>query len=206
MRARVLGQGPLARALAERLGEAGPPELVVDARVALEEKAYPADLPLGLPVLTLVWGHSATLARTRYPQASEVVGFSLVPPLEPGRLAELSAPLGEAVPAWARGFFAALGYASEVIPDQAGGVGFRVLAMLANEAASALAEGVGDEEGIDRAMRLGTRYPRGPFAWARALGLPELLAGLEGLFSELGEDRYRPDPLLKKAAAVGKWR
>ncbi len=206
MRARVLGQGPLARALAERLGDAGSPQVVVDVRVALSEKTYPVDLPPGLPVLTLTWGHSATLARARYTQASEVVGFSLVPPLEPGRLVELSVPLGETVPDWAKDFFAALGYASEVIPDQAGGVGFRILAMLVNEAASALAEGVGDEEGIDRAMRLGTRYPRGPLAWARDMGLPQLLAGLEGLFAELGEDRYRPDPLLKKAAAVGKWR
>ncbi len=206
MRARVLGQGPLARALAERLGDAGSPQVVVDARVALDEKAFPVDLPPGLPVLTLTWGHSATLARARYPQAPEVVGFSLVPPLEPGRLVELSAPLGEAVPVWARDFFAALGFAAEVIPDQAGGVGFRILAMLVNEAASALAEGVGDEEGIDRAMRLGTRYPRGPLAWGRVMGLSQLLAGLEGLFAELGEDRYRPDPLLRKAAAVGKWR
>ncbi len=204
-RAHLVGEGPVARALAARLAPvpAEEAEAIVDARVALDRKGYPPEAPPGRPVYTLIWGHSASTARPRYPQAGEVVGFSLVPPLEDGSPVELAAPEGRSVPPEAPGFFAALGLSPVVLPDQPGGVGFRILAMLINEAYSALREGVADAATLDRAMELGTRYPRGPLAWAEGLGLPYLLAGLKGLFSELGEDRYRPDPLLVRRAAVG---
>ena len=201
----LVGGGTLAEALSERVLSVPPAkaELVLDLRVPLEAKAYPEGVPEGRPVLTLAWGHSASRALRRYPGAGEVYGFSLVPPCAEGHPMELFAPEGREVPLWLRGFARALGFEPVVLPDQPGGVGFRILALLANEAFSALREGLAEAETLDRAMELGTRYPRGPLAWARLFGLPELEAGLRGLYAELGEERYRPDPLLVRRAAVG---
>jgi len=204
-RALVVGSGPVARAVRDRLPSVPPgeAEAIVDARIALAEKGYPEGVPPGLPVYSLVWGHSASMVAARYPQADGVVGFSLVPPLGEQVVVELTAPEGRLVPRSAEGFFAALGFFPLVFPDQPGGIGFRILSMVINEAYSALREGVADAATLDRAMVLGTRYPRGPLAWAERLGLAYVLAGLKGIFSELGEDRYRPDPLLVRRAAVG---
>jgi 3-hydroxybutyryl-CoA dehydrogenase len=52
-------------------------------------------------------------------------------------------------------------------------------------------------------MRLGVNYPQGPLKWADQIGLNEVLAVLEGLHRETGDDRYRPAPLLKRLVTAG---
>jgi 3-hydroxybutyryl-CoA dehydrogenase len=52
-------------------------------------------------------------------------------------------------------------------------------------------------------MRLGTGYPLGPLEWAERIWLKPLLRALEGLQAELGEERYRPHPLLRRMVAAG---
>jgi len=74
------------------------------------------------------------------------------------------------------------------------------MAMLANEAAFALAEGTADEATIDLAMHLGANYPIGPLAWLRQTGPAKVLRVLEHLRAVLGEERYRVAPLLRKWA------
>jgi 3-hydroxybutyryl-CoA dehydrogenase len=81
------------------------------------------------------------------------------------------------------------------------GVLSRIVCQLANEAYFALGRGIGSREDIDTAMRLGFNWPRGPLEWADAIGPRRVLAVLDGLRSELGEERYRPAPLLRRAAA-----
>ncbi len=76
----------------------------------------------------------------------------------------------------------------------------RVLAMLANEAAFAVGEGVADADTIDTAMKLGMRYPDGPLNWARRIGYGRILEVLEHLRREYGEERYRPAPQLRRWA------
>ena len=49
---------------------------------------------------------------------------------------------------------------------------------------------------------LGTRYPRGPLSWAEHVGLDHVLAIMDGLAAEHGDDRYRAAPLLRKMAAA----
>jgi 3-hydroxybutyryl-CoA dehydrogenase len=88
------------------------------------------------------------------------------------------------------------------IADTPGLVLPRIVCTLANEAAFAAGEGVADPETIDRAMQLGTNYPKGPLAWARELGYGKVVSVLEHLRAEYGEERYRVAPLLRKWARL----
>jgi 3-hydroxybutyryl-CoA dehydrogenase len=74
----------------------------------------------------------------------------------------------------------------------------RVLAMLINEAIDAVHMQVASPEDVDLAMTKGVNYPKGLLAWANEIGLEVVLARLETLQAEYGEDRYRPSPLLKR--------
>lgn len=74
----------------------------------------------------------------------------------------------------------------------------RILAMLINEAYDALFMQVASREDIDTAMKFGVNYPNGLLEWADQIGLDNVLSTLTNLFEEYGEDRYRPNPLLKR--------
>jgi 3-hydroxybutyryl-CoA dehydrogenase len=74
----------------------------------------------------------------------------------------------------------------------------RILVMLINEAIDAVFMQVASPEDIDLAMTKGVNYPKGLLSWADELGLENVLLKLEKLFNEYGEDRYRPNPLLRK--------
>lgn len=79
----------------------------------------------------------------------------------------------------------------------------RVLAMLINEAVDARFLNVASAADIDLAMTKGVNYPKGLLAWADEKGAAHWLAVLEGLHAEQGDDRYRPSPLLRRAAREG---
>ena len=74
----------------------------------------------------------------------------------------------------------------------------RILCMLINEAFDALFMKVASREDIDTAMKFGVNYPKGLLEWADEIGLEKVLLQLTDLFEEYGEDRYRPNPLLKR--------
>ncbi|MFQ5628853.1 MAG: 3-hydroxyacyl-CoA dehydrogenase NAD-binding domain-containing protein [bacterium] len=74
----------------------------------------------------------------------------------------------------------------------------RTVAMLANEAPFAIGEGLADAETIDKAMQLGVNYPQGPMAWAAEIGFARILAILDHLQKEYGEERYRAAPYLRR--------
>lgn len=80
----------------------------------------------------------------------------------------------------------------------------RSVAMLANEGADAVLQGVGSVADIDLAMRAGVNYPQGPLAWADTIGLPDVLRILENLQASYGEERYRPSLLLRRLVAEGR--
>ena len=79
----------------------------------------------------------------------------------------------------------------------------RILCPMINEAIFVYAEGIASAEDIDKAMMLGANHPIGPLALADLVGLDTLLLVLEGLHKELGEDKYRPAPLLRKMVRAG---
>jgi len=74
----------------------------------------------------------------------------------------------------------------------------RVIAMLINEAADAVAMNIASKEDIELAMTKGVNYPKGLLAWADELGIATVVGQLSSLHVEYGEERYRPHPLLKK--------
>ncbi|GIW30854.1 MAG: 3-hydroxyacyl-CoA dehydrogenase [Meiothermus sp.] len=200
----IVGPNPLAQELRARFRHTENPaeaRFVLDCRVKLERKH---DFFENLPVVSLVWGHSASSVQAEF-RGRPVAGFSLVPPIGEQAIVELFAPLSGANQALelAQTYFRAHGHHTLLLPDQPGGVGFRILALLINEAVSALAEGVARPADLNRAMRLGTGYPLGPLEWAERLWLKPVLRALEGLQAELGEDRYRPHPLLRRMVAAG---
>jgi 3-hydroxybutyryl-CoA dehydrogenase len=79
----------------------------------------------------------------------------------------------------------------------------RILCPMINEAIFVLAEGIASAEDIDNAMTLGANHPIGPLALADMVGLDTMLLVLEGFHRELGEDKYRPAPLLRKMVRAG---
>ena len=79
----------------------------------------------------------------------------------------------------------------------------RILCPMINEAIFVYSEGIASAEDIDQAMVLGANHPMGPLALADLVGLDTLLTVLDGLQQELGEDKYRPAPLLRKMVRAG---
>jgi 3-hydroxybutyryl-CoA dehydrogenase len=204
------GDIPLADELRERAARCGfevrhPEEVEDEERPSISVDVH-TFVPLegaveeGVPRLVLCAGSS--LAESGDETA---VGFHVLPPLAACRLVELtrlpSTP-DEAARA-AEDFFAGLGFVCEWVGDAPGLVLGRVVCQLMNEAAFAIGEGVGSAEDVDAGLTLGLNHPRGPVEWADAAGLDHVLAVVDGLYEERGEERYRAAPLLRRAASLG---
>jgi 3-hydroxybutyryl-CoA dehydrogenase len=134
------------------------------------------------------------------------VGFHTLPPLSDCRLVELTRgpdTAGGAVDA-AEHFFHSLGKRTEWVGDAPGLVLGRIVCQVINEASFALGEGVGTAADIDAGMLHGLNYPRGILDWADHIGLDHVLALLDGLQFETGDDRYRAAPELRRLAWAGR--
>ncbi|WP_312101348.1 3-hydroxyacyl-CoA dehydrogenase family protein [Pygmaiobacter massiliensis] len=90
------------------------------------------------------------------------------------------------------------------VNEAAGFVVNRILIPMINEAIFIYSEGVASVEGIDAAMQLGANHPMGPLALGDLIGLDVVLAIMEVLYSEMGDTKYRPAPLLRKMVRAGK--
>ena len=98
----------------------------------------------------------------------------------------------------------ALGKTPVEVNDYPGFVSNRVLLPMINEAVFCVMEGVAEPEAVDTVMKLGMNHPLGPLALADLIGLDVCLAILEVLHRGLGDDKYRPCPLLRKMVAAGR--
>jgi len=96
-----------------------------------------------------------------------------------------------------------LGKTPVEVNDFPGFVSNRVLMPMINEAVFCLMEGVAEPEAIDTVMKLGMNHPMGPLALADLIGLDTCVSILEVLQRDLGDDKYRPCPLLRKYVAAG---
>jgi 3-hydroxybutyryl-CoA dehydrogenase len=96
-----------------------------------------------------------------------------------------------------------LGKTVATAEDAPGFIVNRILCPMLNEAIFALAEGVGTVTSIDAGMKLGANHPMGPLELCDFVGLDTLLSVMRVLHAGLGEDKYRPSPLLVKYVEAG---
>src|SRR6202020_2241770 len=183
-------------------GEAvdGPvPDLILEMGLDGEEPEAP--LQGGPRAVCCVAGSLAALD-----PGGGAVGFHALPPLDASTLVELTRGPDTAASAAAAAerFFATLGKHTEWVGDAPGLVLGRIVCQVVNEAAFALGEGVGTAEDIDAGMVHGLNYPRGILAWADEIGLDHVLGGLDALYVERGEERYRAAPLMRRLGWSGR--
>jgi 3-hydroxybutyryl-CoA dehydrogenase len=207
----IAGASPLAAELREASAQAEwdvftpqeaadrqPPVLILDATNGEEP-----DAPLegGPQAICCSAGSLAALD-----PGGGAVGFHALPPLAEAQLVELtrgpdSTPTAAAA---AERFFATLGKHTIWVGDGPGLVLGRIVCQVINEGAFALGEGVGSAQDVDSGMVHGLNYPRGPMGWADIIGLDHVVAVLDALHLELGEERYRTAPVLRRLVLSGR--
>ena len=207
----IAGDNVLAQQLRELAGEAG---------WAVADPLEAQELATPFLILDLTGGEEPDAPLQGAPQAvcvaagslaaldpgGSAVGFHALPPLRSARLVELTRGLDSADSAVqaAERFFTTIGMHTLWVGDAPGLVLGRIMCQVVNEAAFALGEGIGSAPDIDAGMLHGLSYPRGILAWADEIGLDHVLAVLDGLALERGEERYRAAPLLRRLGWSGR--
>jgi 3-hydroxybutyryl-CoA dehydrogenase len=194
-------------------GELGPASQLVDRLaafgVAVERRDPHPSVPYGViaaggALLALTDGRTAT-QRAAESGARDLVLFDLAHDYHAAkRLAVAHADTcSDAAFNAAVGALQAAGFAVSTIDDVAGLVVMRTVAMLVNEAADAVQQGIGTAADIDVAMRQGVNYPKGPLEWGDAVGCTRIRDVLANLQACYGDPRYRIAPLLSRRCASG---
>ena len=142
-------------------------------------------------------------ARTRRPGL--VIGMHFMNPVPVMQLVEIirGQATSDETTRRVMGLATSLGKTPVEVNDYPGFVSNRVLMPMINEAIFCVMEGVATPEAIDTVMKLGMAHPMGPLMLADLIGLDTCLAILEVLHRGLGDDKYRPCPLLRRMVAAG---
>jgi len=204
--------GILARiARSTKIEEAARADLVIEAvseNLEVKTRLF-AQLDRAAPPATILASNTSSISITRLAAATRrpdrVIGMHFMNPVPVMKLVEVIRGLDTSEATWAaiEALTKDLGKVPVPANDAPGFVSNRVLMPMINEAVFCVAEGVATPEHVDEIMKLGMAHPLGPLALADLIGLDVCLAILEVLQRDLGDDKYRPCPLLRKMVAAG---
>ncbi|MEK7729119.1 MAG: 3-hydroxybutyryl-CoA dehydrogenase [candidate division KSB1 bacterium] len=186
-------------------------ELVVEAATEdaqLKKKIF-AELDVLCAPTTILASNTSSISITAIAGATKrpdkIIGMHFFNPVPVMKLVEVIRGLATSEETFqtVMQLSAQLGKTPVAVNDYPGFVSNRVLMPMINEAIFCVMEGVAAPQAIDEVMKLGMNHPMGPLTLADFIGLDVCLHIMEVLHRELGDDKYRPCPLLRKMVAAG---
>jgi 3-hydroxybutyryl-CoA dehydrogenase len=207
----VQKKAALTIATAPDLEPARQADLVIEAATedpALKLRIF-ADLDRLAPPSASLASNTSSISITRIGAATrrpeQVVGMHFFNPVPLMKLLEVVRGLAtsEATAALAVEVGRRMGKEPVEAKDSPGFISNRILCPMINEAIFTLQEGIGTAEAIDTVMKLGMSHPIGPLALADLIGLDVVLFVMQVMQHDLGEDKYRPAPLLQRMVDAG---
>ena len=181
-----------------------------DAAEEAASRIAPASAPVAAGPGAILATNTSSIPITRLAAVTtrpqSVVGMHFMNPVPLMPLVELIRGLdtSDEAAAYVRAAAERMGKTVAEANDHPGFISNRILVPMINEAVYCLMEGVGDRDSIDTVMRLGMNHPMGPLRLADLIGLDTCLAIMEVLHHGLGDDKYRPCPLLRSYVEAGR--
>jgi 3-hydroxybutyryl-CoA dehydrogenase len=189
----------------------GSAQVIIEAapeREEIKEAIYKALIPI-IGADTIIASNTSSISITKLAsitgRADKFIGMHFFNPVPVMKLVEIIRGMATSEETYNTIYALAesLGKTIATAGDAPGFIVNRILCPMINEAIFALAEGVGTVTSIDSGMKLGANHPMGPLELADFVGLDTLLEVMRVLHNGLGEDKYRPAPLLVKYVEAG---